>query len=153
MSGFIGKMAMAVLVVVASGCGEFERSNPLDPASGQDVNTGELLIGSWSREDAEKNEVYTFKRNGSIELRDYSAPDGGAVDRNASFPQTLVIKYSGTYNVVGNLLRISYTQVQVSDPGGLPPPLPPADKVVSIVVGFDQLVLEERDGDRIYERL
>jgi hypothetical protein len=153
MSGLIGKMAMAVLVVVTSGCGEFERSNPLDPASGQEVNTGELLIGSWSREDAEKNEVYTFKSNGSVELRDYSAPDGGEVDRNASFPQTLEIRYSGTYTVVGNLLRISFSQAQVNDPGGSPPLLPPSDKVISIVVGFDQLILEERDGDRIYERL
>jgi len=153
MRSLIGKMAIAVLVVASSGCGEFERSNPFDPASGQEINTGELLIGSWSREDAEKNEVYTFKRNGSIELRDYSAPGGGEVDRNASFPQTLVISYSGTYTVVGNLLRISYTQAQVLDPGGQPPPLPPTDKVVSIMLGFDQLTLEERDGDRVYERL
>jgi len=154
MSGLIGKMAMAVLVVVALvGCGEFERSNRFDPASGQVVNFDDLLIGSWSREDAEKNEVYIFKSNGSVELRDYSAPDGGEVDRNASFPQTLEIRYSGTYILVGNLLKISYTRVQINDPEDQPPLLPPSDKVVSIVVSSDQLILEERDGDRIYERL
>jgi len=153
MSSLICKLAIVALAVASSGCGEFERGNPFDPASGQEINTGELLIGSWSREDAEKNEVYTFKRNGSIELRDYSSPSGGEVDRNASFPQTLVISYSGTYTVVGNLLRISYSQAQVNDPGGQPPPLPPSDKVMSIVISSDQLILEERDGDRVYERL
>jgi hypothetical protein len=151
MSGLIGKMAMTVLVIVASGCGDFERGNH-DPASGHELKIGELLIGSWSREDAEKNEVYTFKPNGSIELRDYTS-DGEEVDRNASFPQTLVISYSGTYTVVGNLLRISYTRVQVNNPAGNPPPLPPTGKVISIVVSNDQLTLEERDGDRVYERM
>ena len=55
--------------------------------------------------------------------------------------------------MVGNLLRISYTRVQINDPEDQPPLLPPSDKVVSIVVSSDQLILEERDGDRIYERL
>lgn len=151
----IGKIAIALLIL--AGCGSFERSNPCDsanPASGEECNPTELLIGTWSREDAEKNEVYTFKRDGSVELSDYSSPDGGAVDRNASFPQTLVIRYIGTYSLVGgNLLRISFAEVQINDPEEVPPSLPPTDKVVEVVIERDALILKERDGDRVYTRI
>ena len=143
----------AALLFLLAGCGNFERSNPFDPAGGRPVEIGDLLIGTWSREDSEKNEVYTFKRDGRVELRDYSSPGGGEVDRDAPFPQTLVVVYSGTYTLIGNLLRISFTDVQINDPEGLPPSLPPSDKVVEIEVTADRLVMREWDGDRIYTRM
>ena len=147
----IGKIAIALLLL--AGCGNFERSNPYDPAGGQVVNPAELLIGTWSREDPEKNEVYTFKRDGRVELRDYSSLDGGEVDRDASYTQTRVISFSGTYRLVGNLLRISFAEVQINDPEEMPPSLPPADKMVEVVVERDALTLKERDGDRVYTRI
>ena len=150
----IGKIAIALLLL--AGCGNFERGNPCDsanPASGQECNPAELLIGTWSREDAEKNEVYTFKSKNSVELSNYSSPDGGEVDRNASYPQTLVLRYTGIYSLLGNLLRISFAASDTNEPGGLKPSLPSADKVVEIVVERDELILKERDGDRIYTRI
>lgn len=135
------------------GCGVPERDNPLDPASGRGGDIAELLIGTWNRADAEKNEVYVFKRNGGFELHSYSAPGGGEVDRNAPYPQTLRITYFGTYALVGNLLRLSFSGVQTNQPGGVLPALPPADKVVTIAVARDTLIFREPDGDRLYTRL
>ena len=159
MSGASDRIAGALLCALLLGCGVPERDNPLDPESGQEVDSAELLIGTWSRVDAEKNEVYTFKPNGACELRDYSpgpesaAADLSEVDRNAPFPQTLEIVFSGNYLLRGNLLSLSFTSVATNDPGGSQPSLPPQDKLVPLVVGGDQLILEERDGDRLYTRI
>lgn len=159
MSGASERIAGALLCALLLGCGVPERDSPLDPASGQEVDPAELLIGTWSRVDAEKNEVYTFKPNGACELWDYSpgpessAMDLSEVDRNAPFPQTLYIQFSGTYLLRGNLLSLSFTGVATNDPDSALPSLPPQDKVVSIVVGVDQLIIEERDGDRLYTRI
>ncbi len=126
------------------------RSNPYDPGDGGITDLSSLLVGTWSRDDAEKNQIYTFKEDGRAELRDFSAPDGGAVDRNGVYPQTLVIRFSGTYVIVGDLLRITFTNVQTNDPGGDTPLL--LDKVVNIRIKNDQLTMEERDGEIVYVR-
>ena len=127
------------------------RSNPYDPQGGNITDLRSLLVGTWSRADAEKNQIYTFKVDGCAELRDYSAPDGGAVDRAGVYPQTLVISFTGTYTLVGDLLRLTFTGVQTNDPGGEAPLL--LDKVVNIRIANDELTLEELDGDRVYARI
>ena len=53
--------------------------------------------------------------------------------------------------LVGDLLRVTFTDVQVNDPGGTPPLL--RDKVVNIRIANDELIMEEIDGDRTYVRL
>ena len=103
------------------------------------------------RQAVEQDQVYIFKQDNRAELRDYSAPDGGPVDRNGAFPQTLVFSFSGTYLLVGDLLRITFTDVQTNDPGGSKPLL--RDKVVNIRIANDELIMEEIDGDRAYARL
>ena len=108
-------------------------------------------VCSVSREAVEQNQIYIFKEDGRAELRDYSAPDGGTVDRNGTFPQTLVYSFSGTYMLVGDLLRITFTDVQINDPGGTLPLL--RDKVVNIRIANNELIMEETDGDRTYVRL
>jgi hypothetical protein len=131
-------------------CGNFERTHPYDPRGGGVTDLTALLVGTWSRDDAEKNQVYTFKEDGRVELRDYSAPAGGVVDRNGSFPQTLVLSFAGTYYLVGNQLRINFTSVQSNDPAGQLPSL--RDKLVNIKIAGNVLTMEERDGDREYKR-
>jgi hypothetical protein len=108
-------------------------------------------VGTWSRADAESNQVYTFKEDGRVELRDYTSPNGGAIDRNASFPQVLVLSFTGTYILVGDILRINFTAVQTNDPAGQTPSL--RDKQVNIRISGNTLTMEERDGDRLYTRI
>lgn len=150
-----GAAVFLVLLVLfaALGCGVPARDNPVDPANPNPVDYAGLLIGTWSRVDAEKNEIYTLKTDGRVELYNYSAPGGGEVDRNAAYPQTLVITYYGSYTLAGNLLRLSFTGVQTNNPDGSLPALPSTDKVVSIQVTRTTLTLEERDGDRVYTRI
>ena len=132
-------------------CGNFERSNPFDPTvEGSITDLNALLVGTWSRADVERNQVYTFKEDGRVELRDYSAPDGGAIDRNGSYPETLVLSFSGTYVLVGDRLRISFTFVRTNDPSGQVPSL--RDKVVPIAILGDVLTMKEADGNREYMR-
>jgi hypothetical protein len=131
-------------------CGNFERSNPYDPSGGGVTDLKGLLVGTWSRADAEKNQVYTFKEDGRVELKDFSAPSGGEIDRNGSYPQTVVLSFSGTYVLVGDLLRITFTSVQTNNPSGQVPSL--RDKIVNISIVDNVLVMEELDGDRRYTR-
>jgi len=149
----IRKIAIIVLGTTLIGCGEVKRDNPFDPGSGQEIDLGQLLIGTWSRDDAEANEIYVFKGDGRVELRSYSAPGGGEVDRQASYPQTLEARFSGTYTLAGNLLRISFSNVTINDPDGVPPALPLTDRVVEISVQDNTLILHERDGNRAYTRV
>lgn len=132
-------------------CGDVKRTNPYDPQGGGITDLRSLLVGTWSRADAERNQVYRFKEDGRAELSDYTAPEGGVVDRNGAYPQTLVFSFSGTYALVGDLLRITFTDVQTNDPGGGTPLL--RDKVVNIRIQSDELTMEEADGDRIYDRI
>ena len=132
-------------------CGNFERSNPFDPTvEGNITDLNTLLVGTWSRADIEKNQVYTFKKDGRIELRDYSAPGEGDIDRNGSYPETLVLSFSGTYVLAGDRLRISFASVRTNDPLGQVPSL--RDKVVPIAILGDVLTMKEVDGNREYIR-
>jgi hypothetical protein len=140
-------------VLSLAGCGEPERDNPLDPWVSRTIDLQEEIIGSWGRDDAEKNEVYTFKVGGRVELRDFSSPSGGAVDRNAPFPQTLVVTLAGTYELTGSVLRLSFTQAQSNDPSGRVPSLPGGDRQVVVGIRRDVLTVQEADGVRQYTRL
>ena len=132
-------------------CGNFERSNPFDPTvEGSITDLNAVLVGTWSRADVEKNQVYTFKEDGRVEIRDYSAPGGGDINRNGSYPETLVLSFSGTYILVGDRLRISFTSVMTNDPSGLVPSL--RDKVVPIAILGNVLIMKEVDGNREYMR-
>ena len=104
-------------------------------------------MGTWSRADGESNQVYTFKEDGRVELRDYTSPDGGTIDRNASYPQTLVLSFTGTYILVGDILRINFTAVQTNNPAGQTPSV--RDKQVNIRISGNTLTMEERDANRI----
>ncbi|MFT5089734.1 MAG: hypothetical protein ACI8PG_004107 [Planctomycetota bacterium] len=132
-------------------CGNFDRENPYDPKGGGITDFRALLLGTWSREDAEKNQVYTFKEDGRVELRDYASPDGGAIDRNASYPQALVLSFTGTYRLVGDLLSINFTGVQTNDPTGQTPSV--GNKQVNIRINGNTLTLVELDGARLYVRI
>ena len=142
--------ALIALLPLLVACDDLKRDNPYDPQGGNITDLRSLLVGTWSRDDAEKNQIYTFKVDGRAELRDYSAPDGGAVDRNGTYPQTLVISFTGTYAMVGDLLRITFTKVQTNDLGDTPLL---RDKVVNISIANDELTMEELDGDRVYARI
>ena len=142
---------LILLLPLLLACGNVKRTNSYDPSGGGITDLRSLLVGTWSRDDAEKNQIYTFKADGRAELRDFSAQEGGAIDRNGAYPQTLVFSFSGTYAIVGDLLRITFTEVQTNDPGGETPIL--RDKVVNIAIVGDELTLEEPDGDRVYARI
>lgn len=146
----------AALVLSLAGCGEPIRDNPLDPSYSRTIDLREEIIGSWGRDDAEKNEVYTFKVGGRVELRDFTAgpeSDGGSVDRNASYPTTRVITFAGTYELTGPALRLSFTQAQTNDPKAQVPSLPPGDRLVVIAIKGDVLTVREADGVRQYTRV
>ncbi|HIG54208.1 MAG TPA: hypothetical protein EYG11_20290 [Candidatus Latescibacteria bacterium] len=142
---------LILLLPLLLACGNVKRTNSYDPSGGGITDLRSLLVGTWSRDDAEKNQIYTFKEDGRAELRDFSTLEGGAIDRNGAYPQTLVFSFSGTYAMVGDLLRITFTGVQTNDPGGETPLL--RDKVVNIRIQGDKLTLEEPDGDRVYARI
>ena len=141
-----------LLALWLAACGEFDRDNPVDPIVSGGVDLRELLVGTWSREDTEKNELYFFTGDGRVELRDYTSTAEGAIDRNASFPPTRVRSFSGSYSLVGNVLRITFTLASSSDPDERLS-LPSSDKVVEISISGTRLVLKERDGDRQYTRM
>lgn len=147
---------MARLVFLAlfllAGCGRLDRDNPLDPHSPRFVDLPQLLVGSWGRNDQERNEVYVFKSDGSVQLLDFSCHQqgpGDPVDRAATPP---CHTFFGNYFLEGDLLRLSFTEVQ-SLPGEDPPPLPRTDKIGQISIRRETLTLVEEDGTRSYTRL
>ena len=147
-----GAIVCAVISLALIGCGDLNRSNPLDP---QVIGGGTLqgsLIGIWSRDDGEKNEIYVFRADGRVELKDYIALDGGVVDRNAPFPQTRERNFAGTYSLVVDVLTIGFTTAVSNDPDDIISP-PTRDKVVSIGIRGRTLTLNEPDGKRLYTRL
>ena len=72
------------------------------------------------------------------------------IDRNGSYPETLVLSFSGTYVLAGDRLRISFASVRTNDPLGQVPSL--RDKVVPISILGDVLTMKEVDGNREYIR-
>ncbi|MFH1567854.1 MAG: hypothetical protein ABIL09_07615, partial [Gemmatimonadota bacterium] len=94
---------------------------------------------------------FTFKSDGRVELKSYSSPSGGAVDRNATFPQTRVRIYEGTFTLVGDQLEIFYTKASSNDPAD--PVTPPAAKrTVEITIRRNTLTLNEVGGRLYYNR-
>jgi hypothetical protein len=141
-----------IIVMVAAGCGDLSRDNLTDPAVSGGQNLGDQLLGAWSGNDAGKNEIYTFRADGRVELRDFTSLTGGTVDRNATFPTTRVRIFAGTYTLVGNLLTMFFTQAQSNDPDDVVR-VPSTQKVVEISIRRDTLTFTESDGKRFYTRL
>lgn len=143
-------MIMALLLVAAlAGCGDLERDNLLDPHSPQFVDLPQLLIGSWARND-EKNEIYIFNDDGSVELRDYTEcyPNNGPdnpVDRSTALACYTLL---GIYSLNGDELRISFNTIIPQ--GAIT--LPRTDKVATITIRRNVLTLVETDGTRFYTR-
>ena len=141
-------LSIALLI----GCSGLERDNPLDPRSPRFIDLPQLLIGSWGRNDQERNEVFFFKDDGAVQLLDYTCYQSGPgdlVDRQASPPCHTLI---GNYFLDGDQLRISFTEVH-SLPGQESIPLPRTDKVARIGIKHETLSLVEADGTRSYIRL
>jgi hypothetical protein len=61
------------------------------------------------------------------------------------------LSFTGTYVILGDLLRINFTNVQANELGGEPPLL--RDKQVNIRIEGSTLTMKELDGDRIYTRI
>ena len=140
------RIVAAAALLGAMGCGDLERSNPLDPQGvGGGEGLGDALVGSWGRDDPDKNEVYVFRGDARAELHDYTALDGGDVDRNAPYPQT-------RERVFSTQLTILFTDASSNQPGDVvtPPSLP---KMVEISIKRGTLTLKEPDGNRLYSRL
>ena len=148
----IAALLQVAVMLAAAACGDLARDNPVDPAVNGGLTLRDQLLGSWSRDDAEKNEVYTFKVDGRVELRDYTSPSGGAVDRNATFPTTRVRVFQGTFRLVGNLLTVFFTQAQSNDPAD-PVQVPAFEKVLEIGIRRNTLTFTESDGKRFYNKM
>ena len=145
-------VVLMIIVMVAAGCGDLSRDNLTDPAVSGGQNLGDQLLGAWSGNDAGKSEIYTFRADGRVELRDFTSLTGGTVDRNATFPTTRVRIFAGTYTLVGNLLTMFFTQAQSNDPDDVVR-VPSTQKVVEISIRRDTLTFTESDGKRFYTRL
>ena len=141
--------ALLMLSLLVTACGDLTRDNPVDSVFNGGQALLDQLVGAWSRTDAEKNEIYTFAKDGKVELRDYTSPAGDIIDRNATFPTTRVRVLAGTYTLVGNLLTIFFTQAQSNDPGDVIQ-VPSAQKVVEISIRRATLTFVESDGTRFY---
>ena len=142
----------ALFSLAGTGCGDLKRENPVDPVVSGGLTLKDQLEGSWSRDDGEKNEVYTFRQDNSVELRDYSSPGGQAVDRNASFPTTRVRVFEGTYSLVGNSLTIFFTRAGSNDPNETVS-VPPTGSRPEISIKRSTLTLTESEVRRFYTRL
>jgi hypothetical protein len=143
-------LALALAAVAGMACGELERDNPLDPDNGGSA-LGEELIGSWSREEVLANELYTFRRDGRVELNSFSTPGGAEVDRNAPFPSTRVRTYAGTYRLVGSQLEITFSEAISNDPGENLS-VPATRKLVTITISRNTLTFDEPGGKVFYTR-
>lgn len=144
-------LACAAISLALTGCGDLERINNSDPKVTGGGTLRELLVGSWSRDDGEKNEVYVFRADGRVELRQFFSDDE-EVNRDAPFPQTLEHDFAGIYTLVIDVLTISFTSAVSFDPDETIVP-PPRDIVVEIGIRGRTLTLNERDGKRLYTRL
>jgi len=138
------------LAVWSAGCGDLGRDNPFDPAGGI-AEVREQLGGDWSHESADRNEVYVFKTNSAVELWDYSSTDGDPVNRDASWPDTRVRVFTGTYEVTGKLLGMSFTTVQSNDPND-DVAVPPTRISVEISIKKDTLTFDKAGGRVYYTR-
>ena len=60
----------------------------------------------------------------------------------------MVFSFSGTYTLVDNLLRITFTDVQINDPSGDKPLL--RDKIVNIRIQNDELTMRFANGNDLW---
>ena len=139
---------LAMSLLWFAGCGNVKRENPAD--GGETLR--DQLIGSWSRDELSANEIYLFRVDGSVELKSYSSPSGGTVDRNQSFPTTRVRVFAGTYTLVGNLLTLFYTRAQSNDPAD-EVQVPSGNTTVEIAIQRSTLTMTLTDGKVFYARL
>ena len=152
----VWKVAIVLVGMLLAGCGDLKRDNPLDPNA--DNHIGDLqdaIIGIWSLENEQENRVYQFALNGNVSLTDYSNPGGGEVDRNGIYPQTLVIRFTGTYILVGTLLNISFTDSFTNTTDVESPTVPSEPLIFEIVPrGSNTLEFKDRAGvSTTYNRL
>jgi hypothetical protein len=141
-----------LLMALLTGCGRLDRDNPLDPHSPRFVDLDQLLIGSWGRNDQERNEVYFFKDDGAVQLLDFTCHQTGPsdpVDRTATPPCHTLF---GNYFLDGDQLRLSFTEVHTL-PGQDPVSLPRTDKLAQISIRRETLTMVEENGTRSYTRL
>ena len=132
-------------------CGSVDRKNPNDPYNTNIAGLANSLVGTWSRDDTDGNQVYTFKADGSVVLRDYSGAAGEQIDRNAVFPVTLVYSFSGVYQLDGNLLHMDFAAVYSNDPDAQLPTL--RSKTVNLRIVDNTLTLiDQIDGEMIFRR-
>ena len=132
-------------------CGSVDRKNPNDPYNSNIAGLANSLVGTWSRDDTDANQVYTFKADGSVVLRDYSGAAGEQIDRNAVFPVTLVYSFSGIYQLDGNLLHMDFAAVYSNDPDAQLPTL--RSKTVNLRIIDNTLTLiDQIDGEMIFRR-
>jgi hypothetical protein len=139
-------------MALLTGCGRLDRDNPLDPHSPRFVDLDQLLIGSWGRNDQERNEVYFFKDDGAVQLLDFTCHQTGPsdpVDRTATPPCHTLF---GNYFLDGDQLRLSFTEVHTL-PGQDPVSLPRTDKLAQISIRRETLTMVEENGTRSYTRL
>ncbi len=144
--------ALLLSMVLLAGCGELKRDNPLDPRSSHFVDLPQLLIGSWARNDQERNEVFFFKEDGAMQLLDftcYQRGPGDVVDRQTNPPCHTLF---GNYFLDGDQLTLSFTEVHTL-PGQDPIQLPRTDQVSHISIRRETLTTVEEDGTRSYTRL
>mgnify|MGYP001338399866 CR=1 FL=1 len=146
-------LVIGLLSLLLLFCGDLARNNLLDPAVPGFVPLKDLLVGTWSLDNGRENQVYFFEGDGRVELRDYSSPTGGAIDRNASYPQTLVIGFTGTYTLTGNVLRLSFTDSFWNNTNGQPPRPPTDSKLVEVQIQGRILSLKDIDGERPSTRI
>ena len=152
----VWKVAIVLVGMLLAGCGDLKRDNPLDPNA--DNHIGDLqdaIIGIWSLENEQENRVYQFALNGNVSLTDYSNPGGGEVDRNGIYPQTLVIRFTGTYILVGTLLNISFTDSFTNTTDVESPTVPSEPLIFEIVPrGSNTLEFKDKAGvSTTYNRL
>ncbi len=148
-----GLQVIVAAVLMLCACGVPSRDNPLDPGNPHPVDVAALLVGTWSRVDAEANEIYAFRADGHVELHAYASRGSWAVNRNAPADSVAVITYSGSYTLSGAYLRLSFSAVAVNGPDDTLPALPATDPTVRISVEEQRLTLHQLDGDRVYTRL
>ena len=152
----VWKVAIGLMGMLFAGCGDLERDNPLDPNAQNHIGPlKDAIIGIWSLENEQENRVYQFSLNGSVSLTDYSNPEGGEVDRNGTYPQTLVIRFSGTYILGGTLLNISFTESFTNTTEVESPPVPADPFIFEIIPrGSNTLEFKDRVGvHTTYKRL
>ena len=141
----VWKVAIGLMGMLFAGCGDLERDNPMDPNAPNHIGPlKDAIIGLWSLENEQENRVYQFSLNGSVSLTDYSNPGGGEVDRNGIYPQTLVIRFSGTYTLVGTLLNISFTESFTNTTEVESPPVP-SEPLIFEIIPRDSNTLEFKD--------